>query len=294
MKSRAFHRSLPGFVGFVLVALLCLAFRSGGDEEELTPQELVRRHLASIASPEKLKQRQVFAVQGNCEYRILAGGALAAPGKAQLVSHRKAYNIRFDFTSGEYGGTQYITDGKKSTTKYNSGGQVNPMRIFLQGQGILLTEGLLGGELTTAWALLDVKGRKPSLKYRGIQGVDGRQLYRLDYRMRKGAADLKTRLYFDPETYHHVLTTYEVEESSQMGATPDQSSQNRVSRQRVEESFSDFRDLGGYMLPSTWVLKYFKNTDQGTILLQWTTTIEHTAENGAIPPNVLQSLMKMK
>ena len=64
--------------------------------------------------------------------------------------------------------------------------------------------------------------------------------------------------------------------------------------QRVEESFSDFRDLGGYMLPSTWVLKYFKNTDQGTILLQWTTTIEHSAENGAIPPNVLQSLLKMK
>ncbi len=294
MKGKGFLQESLILCGLTLVLLAVPGVGLAGDNDALTVHELVQRHLESIASLDQLTKRHTFAVQGDCEYRILAGGALTARGMAQILSNGKGYNILFDFSSGEYGGTQYITDGKESTTKYSSGGQVNPMRVFLQGQGVLLTEGLLGGELTTAWALLDVKGRKPTLKYQGMQEVDGRRLHRLDYRIRKGSGDLDTRLYFDPENYHHVLSTYEVTESSSMGATPELSAQNRVSRQRVEERFSDFKDFNGYTLPSTWALEYFKNTDEGTILLQWTTTIQHSALNEQIPTSMVRSLLKME
>ena len=138
------------FLGAAL--LFGSAFRDD-PQERLDAAQLVERHLASIARPEQLNARKAFAVQGDCEYRLLSGGALAAPGTGQLVSQGRAYNILFDFAAGEYGGTEYITDGKRTEIEYRSGGQVNPLWIFLQGRRALLREGLLGGELTTAWAL---------------------------------------------------------------------------------------------------------------------------------------------
>ncbi len=247
--------------------LLGSALSSGRDGEKLTAKELIHRHLASIASPDQLKARQAFAVQGDCEYRLLLGGVLNAPGTAQLVSKGRAYNILFNFAAGEYAGTQFITDGKKTDIEYTSGGQVNPLWIFLQGQSALLTEGLLGGELTTAWALLDVDGRKPTLKYRGIDEVDGRRLHRLDYGIRKGGLDLKTRLYFEPETYHHVLSTYEVTTFAPMGSSPDASSKQRVARQRVEERFDEFKNLEGFMLPTSWTVQYFKTANDAAAMV---------------------------
>lgn len=42
-----------------------------------------------------------------------------------------------------------------------------------EGYDVLLTEGLLGGELTTARSLFDLKRHKPKLSYEGLQDVDG-------------------------------------------------------------------------------------------------------------------------
>lgn len=318
--------SLLACLGLGVVLLLSLGFRAS-DEGKLTVDELIRRHLESIAPPDRLKERQSFALRGDCEYRILSGGALSADGMTQIVSKGRAYNILFQFSAGEYGGSEYLTNGKESDTRYTSGGQTNPFRNFLEGYGVLLTEGLLGGELTTAWSLLDVKKHKPKLSYEGLQEVDGKELHRLDYRIRKGGGGLQVRLYFEPETFHHVLSTYEVTQSAPAGSDPDQSAQQRVSRQRVEERFSDFQDLNGYTLPSTWTLQYFRSGNdagvvqstgglsgsgptignlntapgapgapgpaltapggQGTILLQWKTEVTNSAANVNFAPKLI-------
>jgi hypothetical protein len=323
VERRKFRESHCPVILMGLSILLVPGLVGSAAGSTLTAQELIRRHLASIAPSDQLESRQAFAVQGDCEYRLLSGGALAAAGTGQLVSEGKAYNVLFDFAPGEYAGTEYITDGKRTEIEYRSGGQVNPLWIFLQGQDALLTEGLLGGALTTAWALLDVDGRKPKLQYRGTEDVDGRPLHRLDYRMRKGGRDLKVRLYFEPETYHHVLSTYEVTVAAPLGPSPEASARQRVARQRVEESFADFENLDGYTLPKTWTLKYFKTandgdapwtlnlapgvdpaaraagpaltstTPTGTFLLQWTTTVRRTARNGEIPVDMLKTLLEM-
>lgn len=311
----------------VVLATLAL-FGEGTDPGGLSAPELVRLHLASIAAPNRLAARKAFAVQGDCEYRLLSGGVLSASGTGQLVSEGEAYSILFDFAAGEYAGTQFVTDGKRAEVEYTSGGQTNPLRTFLQGQGALLTDGLLGGVLTTAWALLDVDERKPDLKYEGIVEVDGRRLHRLAYRIRRGGWDLRTRLYFEPETYHHVLSTYEVKVPAPMGASPEASSRQRVGIQRLKESFSEFENLDGYMLPTVWTVEYFKsandasayssngfanlnlapgvagsnypagaaltgNVPTGTFLLQWQTTIRRSARNGEIPPPMLKKLLNL-
>ena len=260
-KRLLFESSLLVVLGIFLLS--SSGFRDDRDDAKLSASELIHRHLASIASPDQLKARQAFAVQGDCVYRLLLGGVLDAPGTAQLVSKGRAYNILFNFGVGEYAGTQFVTDGKKTDIEYISGGQTNPLWVFLQGRDVLLIEGLLGGELTTAWALLDVDGRKPTLKYRGIENVDGRLLHRLDYQPRKGGWGLTVRLYFEPETYHHVRSTYEVVQptGSSLVARPPWDRQS--ARQRVDERFDDFRDLDGLILPTIWTVTFFKSAHNG-------------------------------
>ena len=263
MNLRGF--GLGAYVGLGLVLLFGLGFRANADEK-MTADKLVQNHLKSIASSSQLKARQSYALRGDCEYRIVTGGALTAPGMTQLVSKGGAYNLLFQFQAGELGTTQYVTNGKKSETRLSAGAQIGPLRNFMEGYGVLLTEGLIGGELTTAWALLDLKRHKPKLSYEGLQDVDGRELHRLDYRIRKGGGAMRVRLYFEPETFHHVLSTYDVRQSAPASSDPDQSAKQRVSRQRIEERFSDFKDLNGYTLPATWVLVFSSSgNDAGVV-----------------------------
>ncbi len=80
--------------------------------------------------------------------------------------------------------------------------------LFLQEE--VLREGLFGGVLSTAWPLLNTQIRTRSLKYEGLKKVDGQQLYDISYipKKRFESGDLSIHLYFDPETYRHVLTVY--------------------------------------------------------------------------------------
>lgn len=325
MKRTAGHFNLWTCLGLSAILLVGLGFRSD-DGQKLSVNHLIERHLKSIAPLDRLKARQTFALRGDCNFQILMGGALSAEGMSQIVSKGDAYNILFQFSAGELGGTEYLTNGKKSDTRLTSGAQINPFRNFLEGYGVIQTEGLLGGELTTAWTLLDVKKHKPKLSYEGLEEVDGQELHRLDYRIRKGGGGLDVRLYFEPETFHHVLSTYEVTQSAPAGSDPEQSAQQRVTRQRVEERFSDFKDLDGFVLPTIWTLQYFRSGNdagvvqsggalgpspmvgnvnpaagatgaagpaltnsggQGTILLQWKTTVTNSAANVPFAPRLI-------
>ena len=185
MKRTAGHFGLWTCLGLSAILLAGLGFRSD-DGQKLSVNQLIEQHLKSIAPRDRLKARQSFALRGDCDYRILMGGALSAEGMTQIASKGDAYNILFQFSAGELGGAEYLTNGKKSDTRLTSGAQINPFRNFLEGYGVLQTEGLLGGELTTAWTLLDVKEHKPKLSYEGLEEVDGQELHRLDYRIRKG------------------------------------------------------------------------------------------------------------
>src|SRR5207245_6897539 len=80
-----------------------------------------------------------------------------------------------------------------------------------------MREGLLGGVLVTAWPLLDVQERKAKLTYQGIKKFEGREFQVIRYRPKKGT-DLAIRLYFEPETLRHAMTTYQVSIQAGIGA----------------------------------------------------------------------------
>lgn len=215
---------------------------------------------------------------------------------AQLVSAGRGYNMLFKLNSTEYQGEHFVTDGKKARALFSVSNQRNPLADFLQSQRGLLTEGLFGGTLTTAWALLDVPGREPRLRFRGIQKVEfrgveqvvDRRLYELDYHVRHGNTDSKNRLYFDPETFRHVMSVYEVTTPAPMGANPTDSARQRSSRFTLEERFEYFRDFDGFTQPTTWTIEYRHSTRTSGLTMQWVCRFNQHAENMEIPSGLFE------
>ncbi len=247
--------------------------------QKLIADELVQRHIESLGSGEALAGRQTFIMKGTCRHEILVGGRANIDGTAQLVSKGNGVNFLIDFARADYNGEQLVTDGKKVTAAFSVPGIRFPLSEFLFTQKAILREGLFGGVLTMAWPLLHVEEKKPILKLKGTKKIGGRELHRLDYRIRKRGGDARIRMFFSPEDFSHVLTTYDVQISAQMGATPEQSAGQRVSRFKLEERFSDFRDFGGLKLPATWVVQVATQGTGPTSLWQWTMKFDQSSDS---------------
>src|SRR5262249_13384554 len=156
-----------------------------------------------------------------------------------------------------------------------------------------IREGLLGGVLSTAWALNDLDARKATVSFEGSKQVDGRQLEALRYRPKKNT-DLTIDLYFDPETGRHVKTVYTATQSptlrqttpvplagdpqaaSRSGEGSDtRSARAGQTRYRIEENFSEFQSIDGLSLPSHYELRFteeLENRSSTTVL--WSAVIE--------------------
>jgi hypothetical protein len=253
-------------------------------EEELSAEDIVVRHLASIGQPEIVQGRESYALQGTCRYRILSGGGKAdLSGTAQLVSSGSSLNFIVNFGGGNYNGEQFVTDGNKATTAHSVPGTRYPLAEFLYAQKAILTEGLFGGVMTTAWPLLELTRKEPRLRSRGLEKVSGEELYELEYRMRRGGGDLRIRLYFSPDNFRHVLTTYEMSITAQLGASPIESARQRTSRYKLEERFEEFKDFEGLTLPSRWVIQFSQQETKNASLHEWAVEFAQSGYNQQIP-----------
>ena len=256
--------------------------------QKLTVDELVQRHIESLGSGETLARRRTCVMMGTCKNEILVGGRQNIDGTAQLVSRGNGINFLIDFARPEYNGEQFVTDGKKATTAFSTPGVRFPLADFLFSQKAIRREGLFGGALTMAWPLINVEEKKPILKLKGTKKIDGRELHQLEDRIRKRGGDARIRMFFSPEDFSHVLTTYEVQISARLGASPEQSAGQRVSRFKLEERFADFRDFGGLDLPATWVVQFSTQKTGSTSLWQWTMKFDQSSENQEVPESFFQ------
>ena len=179
---------------------------------------------------------------------------------------------------------------------------------FVRSQDQIVREGLLGGTLTTAWALLNLTENKARLSFDGEKKVDGRPAYQLSYHSKK-RDDLTVHLYFDPETYQHIMTTYSVTLASGLGGfvpsisdqagltTPSnapgadvtQSSKQKETRYTIEELFSDFKTAEGLTLPTKYVIRFTEELQNGTTkLYEWDMSADEVSNNRSLDPRNFQ------
>jgi hypothetical protein len=291
-------------VQIVALAVACFAFGFAKLPAANTvsgPDELVAQHLDSIANAKERAGLKSRVVQGPVEFRILVGGAGVLDGKAVLVSEGKKFQFMMKLPNNEYKGEQFIFNGDKDSVAFSTSQQSrSALGSFMFVQDAAIREGLWGGELSTAWPLLNLGERKAKLNFDGLKKVDGQELYEVHYRPHKNS-DLDIQLYFDPQSYHHVRTVYSYSTSTSFanlapstavgnapsitggadgvavggsqgaGGTAETAAARQVpNRYRLVEKFSEFKTVDGVTLPTHYNIQFSQELQNGrTTLSDW-------------------------
>lgn len=229
--------------------------------EKLKPEQLVRLHLEEGLGPAEARTRSRQLV-GTAQLASHAVGEGVLGGKFQLDSDAVSSQLFIQFGANAYEGETFAFDGKTTSVGFGQRptGNRSALGRFVNANPVILSEGLLGGVLNAGWPLASLELRQAKVSYDGLKKLDGRDLHRLSYRAKKGQNELSVQLYFEPETYRHVASTYLASLAQSMGPTPVESSQQSDQYFRLEERFSDFQRALGLTLPKTWKLRFEAST----------------------------------
>ena len=251
-------------------AVLFLALSSSLLAADLKPEDLVAKHLDSIGSAQARSGLKSRVIQGASTYRVIVGGSGAIDGKFVFASQGSASNYLFKINTASYHGEQFICDGTKTFVATTWSDKTrSEFGDFVLAQDILLKDNLLGGVWSSAWPLLDTGGRRPKLHFEGTKKIDGQELLALRYQPRK-STDLDIVLYFDPQTYRHVVTLYTVEPPRGLEGGETAQAMHQQKRYRAEERFSEFQPVDGLTLPTHYDLRFTLETETGqTKTIEW-------------------------
>lgn len=237
----------------VVVAMTALLTVSAA-KDELQVGDLVKQHLSSIGTETARGSVKTRAVEGTLQFRILNGGAGNQDGKEVFISEGDKLVSLLKLPNPSYHGERFVSDGKKTVVAQLKPGVYSNLGQFVLAHNEILTEGLWGGTLSTGWALAHLDDHKAKLKYQGLKKIDGRELHRLDYAPKH--SDLEIQLYFEPETFRHVLTVYELTINPQMGLTDQETARQQSTHYRLEERFEAFQTTDNFTLPGKWTIQF--------------------------------------
>jgi hypothetical protein len=307
MKSRT--RRLRPSVGIVMWALYLAVAPSQLRAADQKLDDLIARHLDSIATAQVRAAAKSRLVQGTSRFKVLVGGGGELQGASALVSEGRKSVLMIKLANGDYRGEQFVTDGDKvSIAATTTSHRRSSLGEFVHSQDQLVREGLLGGTLTTSWALLNLNENKPKLNLDGEKKVDGHSAIQVTYHSKK-KDDLTVHLYFDPQTYQHIMTTYGITLASGLGgfspslsdqaglttssnsggADVTQSSKQRETRYTIEERFTDFKTAEGLTLPTKYSIHFTEELGDGTTkIYQWDLTADEVSNNQPLDPKNFQ------
>jgi hypothetical protein len=278
---------------------------SFAQQKELTPKELIDRHLQSIGKTEDIAKVKSRGISGKAQVEFIQGAkGRLSDGQFPCVSEGQNIGIKIAFKDNSYAGEYFAYNGKETTVGHITPGQKSPAGDFVFRHNALMREGLLGGVLSTAWPLLRPTEELPEMTYK--QEKLGENSYHvLEYGPRK-LGDLKIRLFFDPQTFRHVRTEYQVRLKNDMSALPsavagmgpgpvnqgaarsrpdDRAATSTILQSQAEsiyllvEKFGNFVNFNGLALPQDYGIEYSLQGSAATFIAKWTILLEHWMNN---------------
>src|SRR4051812_35661244 len=189
------------------VLVLLLSISAPAQKNKITAEEIIEKHLASIGSPAALSavKSRVMVGQGNLTSKLGYAGNLIGP--AQIASDGDKFLLAIVFNSNDYPYEKLAFDGRNLTVG-RANGRVTPLGEFLKSQSSMLKRGLLGGVLSSAWPLFNSDPKAVKVEYAGTENVNGKMLYKLKFDPARSDS-LRVNLYFDSDTYQHVMSQYD-------------------------------------------------------------------------------------
>jgi hypothetical protein len=296
----------------LIFSVLASTFAAG---ETLKPEDVIARHLDSLGTAEARAASKSRVVEGQAHFKTLVGGVGVLDGQAVIVSEDRKMQYMLKFANTQYGGERFIFNGDKAQIAANTAGQTrSSFGSFVYNYDAALRDGLLGGALNSSWALLNVQDRKAKITYEGLRNIDGMSLHDLHYRPKK-SGDLDIHLYFDSETFRHVLTVYTLTIKPQLAhhdpgindvASPQKATidsparestdsseimnaRQQETRYRLEERFGNFNKFDGLMLPSHYDVHFTQEMGDGhTNEFEWDVTTTAIHNNVTLDPRNFQ------
>jgi hypothetical protein len=256
---------------------------------DINPADVVVKHLQAIGSESVRASVKSRVVQSGATYRVLQGGSGAVDGKSVFASDGNKTNLLLKINANGFRGEQFICDGNKTSVAGTYSDMTrSEFGNFVLAQDIVLRENLLGGVWSVDWPLLDLEARKAKLHAEGTKKVEGKELIQLRYQPKK-STDLDIFLYFDPQTYQHVLTIYKLEPSTSVVGGERAQAQKQARHYRIEERFSDFHTTAGLTLPNHYDLRFTIETESGfTKMIEWEIRALRIANNISIDERSFQ------
>jgi hypothetical protein len=236
-----------------MIALAVLSAVSAG--KDLDIGDLVKKSLDSIGSEQARAGVKSRVAQGSLHFVVLTGAIGTQDGKLVLASEGSKMVSLLKLPNSTFHGERFITDGKKTSVAELIPGVFSPLGAFVRVHDEILKEGLLGGVLSTNWALAHFEERHAKLHYKGLKKVNGTDLHHVEYVPAK-RSDLQIDLYFEPDTFRHVLTTYSMTLSPQTAASETATAREKPAYYELEERFGDFKQVDNLQLPTRWILRF--------------------------------------
>lgn len=174
---------------------------------KLKKEELIALHLKAIGENLDRKNR---VAQGSGTMDIRVGGQGNLNGRAMLLAEGDKLRTALIFNHVQYPEETLIRNGDQLDIAYITIGVRSQLgTVIWENFPRLVQEGLYAGVLSTDWALLKLKEKRASIRYRGLKTFEGRRLHEVDYKPREKVR-YRVRLYFEPETYRHVASKYRI------------------------------------------------------------------------------------
>ncbi|QYO66266.1 hypothetical protein [Leptolyngbya sp. 7M] len=273
------------YISIVFIAgMLSLFLSSFALAQKLKPEEIIAKHLDSIAAANVRTARKNLIAVGDVTVDYITQKNPSATGRVVMASEGRKMFLGFSLNASDYPMEKIIYDGGRSQVDFVRPGARSDLGSFLNSNGDLLNQGLLGGTLTTAWALLNLDELRPKLSGGGTKKIDGVECYSIGYSPR-GGNDLNITLYFEKDTFRHIRTEYSRVISAAIGRTIDTSARQQETRLRVVETFSDFGPVGELTLPKHYKLHYSFSGSSGIKEVSWTYKLLEFAVDQSMDPN---------
>jgi hypothetical protein len=240
------HLRLPAlFVLLVIFLSLNSTFA-----QKMSAEDIVAKHLDSIGTKEKRSEIKNQTMLGDIRF-VVKGSTVALDGKAVIFSAGEKTLWGLNLNSNDYPADRFSYNGKETKVAYIRPGTRSILGGFIYSYGELLKEGLLGGTLTSSWALLNNDAKNAKLSFDGTKKIGDKETYVISYSPKKGS-DLSIKMYLDSQTFQHIRTEYNRVIGARQGTSVDSSAGQGEDRYRLVEDFSDFKKAGNLTLPSVY------------------------------------------
>lgn len=259
---------VAGLSAAIIVMPNLLYAQQGKSNEKISVPGFVGRHLDSIGSEEKRKALRSITIGGTSQAIFRGRGEGRAEGIVVLASQSEKNMIGMKFNNPEYPYERMGFDGNSFTVGAVRPGDYTVLGQFLRNNERTFKSGLLAGVLSTAWPLHNYNEDIGRLKAAGKTKIDGVELLKYDYILKRGSS-LDVTFFFDVNTFRHVRTEYRRVISGGQGLSVDTSSRQNETRFKMVEVFSGFKDESELTLPHDYVLNLEIISGNGTMSYRW-------------------------